>query len=147
MGYFQPMEHINVMNHEDQRIAFLEYFGWTDLNRESRIGNYRALRGTSPEGVKNQIAPNPLRDLNVINRAERFLYKNSLSPVNKNGLVAPWRDEMKTAWTVYIYHLDRVVNSCRSKYPTHYDRWALAHASAEDRLEAFLKTLGLWEVQ
>jgi hypothetical protein len=58
------------MKPEEQRIAFLEYLGWTKLNRDSKLGNFRALRGISPDGKTNQVAPNPLLDLNVMHEAE-----------------------------------------------------------------------------
>jgi len=133
------------MKPEDQRIAFLEYLGWTDLNRDSKLGNYRALRGTSPEGKKDQIAPNPLKDLNIIHKAEQKLFQNSLSPINKEGLAFEWRGEIRPAWVVYQFRLNRVVKGRESGYPTHYHNWANINATPSQRLEAFLKTVNRWK--
>lgn len=57
--------------------------GWTNLNRFSRMLNYRALRGTSPDGKPNQIAPNPLFDLNIIHVAEKSLTLDQDMKYNK----------------------------------------------------------------
>lgn len=103
------------MTKENQRIEFLQHLGWTDLNRDSKLGNYRALRGTSPSGVKNQIAPNPLKNLNVIHEAEKLL------------------DEQQ--WMGYTSILWKTCGDIRQD----------VCATAEQRLEAYLKTLNLWE--
>lgn len=55
------------MTKEEKRIKILEFLGWTDLKKI----NFGALRGTSPEGIKNLIAPNPLTNLNAIADAEK----------------------------------------------------------------------------
>lgn len=60
-----------------KREKLLEILGWTNLNRDSKLGGYRALRGTSPQGVKNQVAPNPLKNLNAIHEIESHLYGDS----------------------------------------------------------------------
>lgn len=106
------------MDNDKQRIAFLQYLGWTELNRDSKLGNYRALRGTSPEGKKNQIAPNPLKDLNIIHNAEKvlpdlYLYRRFL----------------------YLVVLEDPTNI--SNEP--------AFSTPTQRLEAFLKTVNRWK--
>lgn len=103
------------MNKENQRIAFLQHLGWTELNRDSKLGNYRALRGISPSGVKNQIAPNPLTNLNVIHEAE------------KEFLIT--EDQLDQ---YYCNLRDCCVSTT----------W---FAGCGERLEAFLRTFNLWE--
>jgi len=56
-------------NQEEARVKILEFMGWSDLNRDSKLGGFRALRGVSPEGIPNQVAPNPLTDLNCVRLA------------------------------------------------------------------------------
>lgn len=105
------------MKSEDQRIAFLQYLGWTDLIRDSKLGNYRALRGTSPEGKKNQIAPNPLTNLNVIHEARK-----TLITINDRCMYAN-----------YLW-------DCMNE--TH---WDMCDKTAQEQLKAFLKTVDLWK--
>jgi hypothetical protein len=62
------------MTKEEQRIAILEYLGWTDLKKI----NFGALRGTSPDGGKNVIAPNPLTNSNVMREALKQLPSDKL---------------------------------------------------------------------
>lgn len=113
------------MTKENQRIAFLQHLGWTDLNRDSKLGNYRALRGTSPSGVKNQIAPNPLKNLNVIHDV-----------YNESDVAT------QTLW--YINLLNVVKNRCCENINRDSLKILAINASPTERLEAYLKTLNLW---
>lgn len=58
-----------MMNNETIRTAILEFIGWTDLTRKGKFGEI-ALRGTSPEGKENQIAPNPVSSLDALHEIE-----------------------------------------------------------------------------
>lgn len=123
------------MKPEDQRIASLEYLGWTDLNRDSKLGNYRALRGTSPDGKKDQIAPNPLKDLNIIHEAERVLIEKS----ETNHGPDYWVMYMDRLNTIICDHFDEPKNADIETL------WEMIHAGTQHRLEAFLKTVDRWK--
>lgn len=105
------------MHKEKQRIAVLEYMGWTELSRSSLM----ALRGTSPEGKTRQFAPNPFCNLDFIYEVEERL---TYADVND-----------------YLIHLHQVTGKGKEGG----DNWMMIHASAEQRIEAILKTLNKWE--
>ncbi len=63
----------------EQRIVILEFMGWTELTRGGRRGldgPVLALRGTSPEGIKGRLAPNPTMSLDSVRQAELKFFKN-----------------------------------------------------------------------
>jgi hypothetical protein len=62
------------MTKAEQRIKILEYLGWTNLKKI----NFGALRGTSPDGSKNVIAPNPLTNSNAMREALKQLPSDKL---------------------------------------------------------------------
>lgn len=127
------------MNTEKQRIAIAEYCGWTDC-RKSLAG----LGGIPPKNAK--LLPYPerhdedwrlapwrglpdyLNDLNAIHTAEEAF-------ANKQS------DEVCYKYNNILYNLlgNRVGN--RADKPWHWT-W---HATAAQRAEAFLKTIGKWE--
>jgi hypothetical protein len=114
------------MKPEEQRIAFLQYLGWTELNRDSKLGNFRALRGTSPDGKTNQVAPNPLLDLNVIHEVEKQFSLPILVKYSANLKSILVRDRLDTGTG------EEVWASCINAKPI-------------QKLEAFLKTVDLWK--
>jgi hypothetical protein len=64
------------MNSDDQRTELLLLGGWTNLSRSGRRGTdgpVLALRGDSPEGKTNIIAPNPLMNEGAMRSLERKL--------------------------------------------------------------------------
>ena len=61
------------MSEEEKRIKILEFLGWSDFTRHSKMGTFMALRGTSPDGKKEQLAPNPLKNHNLVLEALRKL--------------------------------------------------------------------------
>lgn len=57
------------LSDDELRIKVLELIGWTNFSRTGRRGEdgpQGALRGTSPDGKPNRIAPNPVKNLNAI---------------------------------------------------------------------------------
>jgi hypothetical protein len=104
------------MKPKEQRIAILEFLGWTDLKKI----NFGALRGTSPTGEKNSIAPNPLTNLNIIHKVEEKIPSN---------LRARY-------WSIIC-----VLNS--GKISLHGYFYS-THVSAAQKCEAILKTLDKW---
>lgn len=114
------------MKPEEQRIAFLEYLGWTNLNRDSKLGGFRALRGTSPCGKKNQISPNPFTNLNVIHEA--------VKKFNLQDLV------------IYAWKLEDILVRDRHDTSSSDEVWASCLiATPTQQLEAFLKTTNIWK--
>ena len=106
------------MSKEEQRIWILTFLGWKDLHRDSKLNNFRALRGVSPCGKENQIAPNPFNNLNVVREAELLLIKKGGMPT-------------------YEYYLE--ANSQKEDV----DWYGCTFASAEQRIEAIIKTFAL----
>lgn len=60
------------MNEDTIRIGLLEYIGWTELSRQRKF-SVGALKGTSPDGKKDQYAPNPVKSLDSLREVERVL--------------------------------------------------------------------------
>lgn len=56
---------------DEIRIKLLEFIGWTDLTRQRKFG-VGAIKGTSPEGNKDQYAPNPCMSLDSMFLVESF---------------------------------------------------------------------------
>lgn len=104
------------MTPEKQRIKILEFLGWRDLHRKGF-----ALRGTNPEGKENQIAPNPLKNLNVIHEAEKLLPR----PLTE-------QEYWQNGYGRFQMILSEMV-------------WLPITADAEERSKALLKTIGQWE--
>jgi hypothetical protein len=132
------------MNPELQRIRIAEACGYKDVTTRITEETFKVITGFKNHNFDEEI-PNYLNDLNAMHEAEQWLYKASISPINKGGLTTEWNGEQKTAWVVYVYHLRRITNPHPSGYPTHHDEWVKVHATAAQKAEAFLKTLGLWK--
>lgn len=114
------------MTSTQQRIAIAEACGWKDCD----INSYQRpplLLGDEPmrrEGkiisyLVDQRIPDYLNDLNAMHEAEKMLTE---TPV---GWSVKWFD--------YLTHLGRFRGTAM-----------VAHATAAERSEAFLKTLNLW---
>jgi len=108
------------MNKEAQRVAIAEWCGWSQ--RKAKKSNHFAW--FSPNGnrwsewsSKDDIEtlPDYLNDLNAIHEAEGRL---------SDGQIVPYLDHL-----LKIVELD----------------WRMCRASASQRAEALLKTLGLWK--
>jgi hypothetical protein len=107
------------MKTEEQRIAIAEACGWTEvcLRPYSLSGNYNVPMGFR-EGVGPRIVPNYPADLNAMHEAEKVEFGT---------------DEI--AWGTYGSQLFTLIEPSR-----HY-----LHATAAQRAEAFLRTIGKWE--
>ena len=118
------------MNPDKQRIAIAEACGWTKC-RLAIKGAGAPERGKSPYGVPPRRGyevslPNYTQDLNAMHEAEQCL----------------WRKDF-LARDTFIDHLARILN------PVHGYRDQLGQhlldATAAQRAEAFLRTIGKWE--
>jgi hypothetical protein len=118
------------MSEEEQRIAIAEACGWRFESYEDRDGKY-----TVPIGViKGQEytagwskVPDYLHDLNAMHEAERML---DITKVEKY-----------CATLVRIVRHSLGIEDHESIHPTRF----AVYATAAQRAEAFLKTLGLWK--
>ena len=111
------------MKPEEQRIAIAEILGWTQIthNNYDHRTYRRELVGQTPNGVTNQtILPDYLNDLNAMHEAEKLIR----SKLNKrNG-------------QVYAYLYESELSNLTGGEPI--------YATAAQRAEAFLKTIGQW---
>lgn len=107
----------------------LESKGWTELSRIGRRGEdgpVGALRGTSPQGRKGQIAPNPLRSLNAMHEAVKVLdYEQA----------EQFESEL---WAIVC----EAEHEKDNPPPTNF---ACMNAESEQRCEAFIRAIGKWE--
>ena len=107
------------MNEEAQRIAIAEACGWTNITSDC-VGNKPHGRGNAD----HDFIPDYLHDLNAMHKAEQML---SYEPD-------------------YMFFLRYVVgdfSEAQSEW-TDYDWYRVAHATAAQRAEAFLRTIGKW---
>ena len=110
------------MNPEQQRIAIAEACGWTVLEPEVKpaITYLWGLRECFILEENKEIIPNYLNDLNAMHDAEELLYAKS------DTLEGAERMRDYSKWLCNI-----------AKYPL--------RATASQRAEAFLRTIGKWE--
>ena len=113
------------MTHEAQRIAIAEACGWGVLRlscgfyakhkTEGRISISAASARATQNEAMCDRVPDYLTDLNAMHEAEMFIRKD-------HGV-----------YGLYLQHLNRTAPECR------------VHATAGQKAEAFLRTLGKWE--
>lgn len=119
------------MNPERQRIKIAEAYGYTDVRLEEwenvdiksrEIAYGTALRGTLNR--KRTFVPDYLNDLNAMNEVEKiFNRKQKLEYAGELGYIVALTDNHDESPEVFY----------------------CVYASAAQRAEAFLRTLGLWE--
>lgn len=131
------------MNPENQRIAIAEACGWKEIRAEvdwlpeELTGIFTWPHPTDAEKTKYFISrkpvPNYLYDLNAMHEAEKFILSTDL-------------------YIQYVNYLFRSVGLNRTYYmgatPEVFpaDRqFAVFHATASQRAEAFIRTIGKWE--
>jgi hypothetical protein len=117
------------MSPEAQRIAIAEACGWRNVRKEPPFDKpWDAPLGTSPRATYSgegfERVPDYLNDLNAMHEAACG-YFNGRSP--GEGFT-------------YIEHLCRLTGT-----PFGMSSFALAHATARQRAEAFLRTLNKWD--
>ena len=114
------------MNSLQQRIAIAEACGWTRIhNPMPSIDN---PHGIFPQGNKSVYVPIPnyLNDLNAMHEAEKVLEDTQLLIYR-----------IKLSNIVYKYDLFKPYIKARGS-------GAVIHATAAQRAEAFLRTIGKW---
>lgn len=110
------------MNTEKQRIAIAEACGWEKQAREEIWWNKNKCR----YAILDEL-PDYLSDLNAMHEAEETLSENKQE--------------------YFESFLQGIANSGinAEEAETHDFYWSVIHATAEERAEAFLKTIGRWE--
>jgi hypothetical protein len=111
------------MNKEKQKIAIAEACGWSNLqDSDYKPFGKAQLVGRHPGGSEQNLlrVPDYLNDLNAMHEAEKVLVKSNLY--------------IKGGWSMYIHYL------CVVKDEEHP-----IDATAAQRAEAFLRTIGKWK--
>lgn len=116
------------MTPEQQRIAIAKACGYTDVRREEwevvdidarEVACCEDVRGT--RNGERQRVPDYCADLNAMHEAEKVLVEKGVN-----------------AWWTYVGHINR-------SGPTPLGTETAVHATAAQRAEAFLRTVGKWE--
>ena len=113
------------MNPEQQKVAIAEACGWKNVDAGAgRVWGFTTRhKGTPSESDVCVDIPNYLNDLNAMHDAEKVL---------------------GACWPTYCEHLLEIVEpEPKSLEVCHY--WNLLHATATQRAEAFLRTIGKWK--
>jgi hypothetical protein len=130
------------MNIDKQQIAIAEYCGWKEIGKSGVYQNTdKGINGCMPygevhkkrikmklPGANSFLVPDYLNDLNAIHEALQYLKDNYTS-----------QDFQKAR---FINHLENIVSS---EVPNSGWSFALTTATAAQKAEAFLKTIGKWE--
>ena len=117
------------MTQEQQRIAIAEACGWTDCHKslasnQEQEPHERCLIGNPPKGIVHRRLPDYLNDLNACHEMEKVLTTTEQqNRYQSNVAEICWADH------------DRADNQVVFNQLT---------ATADQRAQAFLRTLGLW---
>lgn len=120
------------MTTEAQRIKIAEACGWTHCQPDKHYGHDRP-KGVKPNGKEQRSTdwewlPDYLNDLNAMHEAEKVL-----TPIQRFD----YSNHLETA-------LDLIPEGQGLGLREHRN-FTYAHATANQRAEAFLKCLGLWK--
>ena len=119
------------MKPEQQRIAIAEVCGWEDCRYIEGLRNVSGIppnswRGNCISGLDVAWTPDYLNDLNAMHEAEISVFSDS-------GMQCD-----------YSRSLIRVIKERSHLGKSFFSDFDLAHATAAQRAEAFLRTLNLW---
>lgn len=112
------------MTAEEQRIAIAEACGWTEII--PHMGEYVGRLGNHSYGKR---IPDYLNDLNAMHEAERVLIKSG-----------KWEAYKIEIWKIFTSSPQFVERETGKLYGADD-----IHATAAQRAEAFLRTLGKWK--
>ena len=121
------------MTNEERRIAIAELCGWIidEGNPKYTFGPYWYKNGMSA-GTPYDL-PDYVHDLNAMHEAEKVL-----GDIDKTGN-GPSRESSN--WYTYRCCLDHI---CADKHPNKGPYYPIIHAAAEERAEAFYKTMSVY---
>lgn len=110
------------MTPEAQQAAIAKSLGW----KTERRGHGVLIRWHSDDWINPQgewdDPPDYLNDIKAMHEAEKTLPNHPF----------------------YIRYLGEVVNACLDESADYEDWWLMCHATAAQRAEAFLRTIGKW---
>lgn len=120
------------MKKERQLILIAEFEGWTDCELYYPSAEFMEenpppfARGhRTPDSIWMKL-PDYLTDLNAMNRVEKIWPENDSNRQKR-------------------FKYEATLHSLNEKYGLGISVWETVHASAKQRAEALLRTLGLWE--
>ncbi len=124
------------MNQEAQRIAIAEACGWCFVPEHDRVSPEGHTLIAVPEGWINPegedaLLPDYPNDLNAMHEAEGALTEDKADARGNDQCCR------------YITHLGEIVG-CWKTSQLHNSLFQQAHATAAQRAEAFLRTIGKW---
>lgn len=110
-----------------QRIAIAQACGWKNVHISHKLSPtfYKRLVGDNPVNPAWFHAPQYCTNLNAMHEAEKIL--------------SPTQSE------VYVSVMDNVMEIPTAFYGTARRAYLVMHATANQRAEAFLRTLNLWD--
>lgn len=111
------------MNKEKQRIAIAEACGWTEISDWKAAG----INGKHPTEPWTEVIPDYLVDLNAMHEAEQSLWLKD--------------------WNLRYVFCDHLADTIRGRR-VNRNEWGpelMLDATAAQRAEAFLRTIGKWE--
>lgn len=124
------------MTPEAQRIAIAEACGWQCVHSETfpdgNGGFTWDARGMPPKHNLRQVLPEYLEDLNAMHEAEKVM-----TPTEDE------RDSCEGIWCDYGVKLSEICGY--NEHDRAWFAWEVYRATAAQRAEAFLRTLGKWE--
>lgn len=107
------------MTEQDQRIVIAEACGWTGMNSDEADDGFR-----DENGVWHSVPPDYLHDLNAMHE----VWKSKIA----------FQDKLHLS---FRNHLRRI---CERNKDT-FGNWDTLNATAAQRAEAFLRTIGKWK--
>lgn len=117
------------MTQEEQKVAIATACGWSHIENISTIrigGTYVGYPSKNPILGERQKLPDYINDLNAMHEAEKALQDKCLF------------------WPDYVDELSKMFRvGFPGKDATNWSQ--MCHATAAQRAEAFLKTIGKWE--
>lgn len=117
------------MTQDEQRIAIAEECGWKDCDGFELGGKWKHF----PSGRASLDIPDYLNDLNAMREAEKILYKGRVPTEYLTALFeAVDKDYQHEAGGLEVLEPSEIY--C-----------ILVHATAAQRAEAFLRTIGKWK--
>lgn len=119
------------MNELNQRIAIAEACGWNSIGHRQIVDGLgeELLMGCPCKGAGYERLPDYLHDLNACHEMEKSISRQSMEyTIELYNLVGYWHGEKPYE----DGHCDA-------------DYFKFAHATAAQRCEAFLRTIGKWE--
>jgi hypothetical protein len=120
------------MKPEKQRIAIAEYCGWKNCRTESLAGKNQML-GKCPfdftDNVGFAVPPDYLNSLDAMHEAEKLLFGPTI--------------QHEVSQSIYCEKLfAMIVRDTENGYVSEFNK---VHATAPQRAEAFLRTVGRWD--